>query len=584
MLNFLKRYAAKYWGYYVIGLAMLLATNYLATVIPLHIKDVINLYEAGKGDQINTTLGWLVVLAVLLAITRSFSRIWIFIPGRYIEFDIRKDLYLTFLTLSSTYFRKEKIGDLMSRLVNDIQNLRLTAAMGFLHIFNTAFIFTFVIYHMFRIDIPLTLILMAPIPLVLLSIKSFVKKMYLYTQTNQQSLSQLTDFIVESLTGLTTVKSNGAEALFYQHFLSINEEYLAINIKLARIRSIIFPFIGIIGSIGHIILLLIGGFHIIDGRMSIGDFVAFISYLSLLAWPIASLAWIINILQRGRVSWTRISEILSQVPDIKDTDTTDPTLTITEPPSLEIRDLTFTYPSQDDTSKEPTLSHISLTLKPRQKIGIFGPVGCGKTTLINLLARLEKAPENSVFVNDIPIERYGLDNYRKAISYVSQTPFLFSNTISENIAFAENTPVTDQQLPAIEKSATRAEVWHDISMFPKKLDTLIGEKGIVLSGGQKSRIALARAFYKQCQLLILDDVLSAVDHKTEHHLINEINALDVTTLIISQRVSALETCDKIIVLNKGKIVDQGTHAELLSRENSYKHTWQYQKLVTNNDT
>ncbi len=570
MLEFIKRYTLKYWPYYLSGLVALIITNYIATVIPLKIQLAIDLLVQKQPFMgIKQTLISIIGLAIILAISRTLSRVLIFIPGRKVEYDLRNDLFEHLLSLSASYYRSEKVGDLMSRMINDLQSLRATAALGYLHIINTIMIYTIVIIQMMRINPSLTFWIVIPIPLMMLFIGTFVKHMYKSIAACQKELGEITNFFIEMLSNIKIIKTAVAENAIISQFHERNQSYYEKNIRLAKIRSGMFPFIGIIGSIGHLILLLVGGKLIIEGSLTIGQFVALGSYIALLAWPTASLAWIINIIQRGKVSWERIYAILNT-----ESDFVGATLISTDQtPVVSLSNLSFSY----DKTTTPSIQNLSLRIQPGQIIGFFGPSGSGKSTIARILAGLEHPDPKMMLINDTCIQDCDIDSYRQHVSYVSQQAFLFSASVLENITF-HPTVDTLENVKSVTQSACLDK---DIQRFQDTYKTPVGEKGVILSGGQKSRLALARAFYKNNRILILDDVLSAVDHDTEQLMIANIlkrKQAQQTVVLISHRISALTDCDTIYVLNEGKLIDEGTHEELTAKEGLYKHTYQYQKM------
>ena len=424
MWQFVKNYTFKYWKHYLLGFIALMITNYVATIIPLKIKEAIDFIEEPERftEGLKPIILSIISLSLILAATRSLSRIFIFIPGRNIEYDLRNNLYKHLLTLSSDYFQKEKVGDVMSRLINDIQSLRAMSALGFLHILNTIMIYIFVISQMMTIHLPLTLYIIAPIPIIMILVKGFVTKFYVYIRKNQRALGALTDTFLETIASIQVIKSYGSETSFHHALQKPNNEYLNLNMTLAKIRSILFPFIGSSGSIGHLILLVVGGHLIIQDHLSLGEFTAFLGYIILLTWPTAALAWIINIIQRGRVSLDRLNHIFEYKPLIIDKANINLNKTIDHSPSITVENLTYSYPN----SNKPSLIDINFSIKPSQSLGIFGTTGSGKTTLANLLARVENIPTNTYFINDIECSQWSIQALREGISYVPQNPFLFS--------------------------------------------------------------------------------------------------------------------------------------------------------------
>ncbi len=570
MLQFIRRYVLVYWPYYCAGFFALIATNYVATVIPLYIQEAVDLLaDKGDFDYIQPFLLKIIGFACLLAIVRTLSRVLIFFPGRFVEYDLRDSLFSHLLGLSETFYQKQKIGDLISRMINDVQSLRATAALGFLHIINTIMIYSFVIVQMTHIHPGLTFWVVLPIPLAMGFVGFFVKYMYLYTYQCQQALGDITNFFVEMFSNIKVIKTSVAEEAVLTLFHQKNDDYVFKNIQLAKVRAGMFPFIGIIGSIGSFVLLLLGGKLIINSALTVGEFVAMGTYIGLLAWPTASLAWIINIIQRGKAAWSRLADILDETNDFKGE------LAIDESDSLfpiTCQHLSYVY---DDTT-DPVLKDINITIQKGQVIGFFGPSGSGKSTLINILSGSKKVADEQVMIGGRCLNTLSISAYQAYVSAVSQNPFLFSASIHDNISFFSD---HDESLRLLTDQAC---VTDDITRFPAGFNTLIGEKGVVLSGGQRSRVALARAFYKSSSLLLLDDIVSAVDHDTEQQMIANIMAAKLpeqALVMVSHRVSALLACDCIYVFQNGSIIDAGTHDELIKKEGLYAYTWRYQKLV-----
>ena len=571
MWSFIKQYPSTYWRWYLIGFIALILTTFITTLIPIEIMHIV--------DAINQEKSWgilkpiiikLILLASGLAVVRTLSRILIFTPGRYVEYDLRKEIHAHLLTLPPSFFRVHTIGDTMSRMINDIQSLRLMSAFGFLHIINTTMIYSLVVVQMLAIHPMLTLWVLMPIPFALLVIRFFVKRLYKYIKASQEQLGSITDFFVESVANMGLIKTYTAEARIIHEMQKDNVRYRDTQIGLASIRSTMFPFIATIGSIGQIILLYQGGHYVINGQISIGELVAFSTYLVLLAWPTAALSWIINIIQRGIASLNRVQDILATAPHPQLNAATKSTLTA--PPMITVKQLCFTY----EQSPEPVLSDISFTIKPGQRLGIFGATGSGKTTLANLVSLIEPTQTNTIFYDDVDVTSTSVTDLRAGISVVPQKRFLFSSSILNNVAFSMPSLPTE----AAADAAKRACVLDDIGAFPNQWDTLVGEKGIMLSGGQQHRLAMARAYAAEHQVLILDDVLSSVDHDTEKQMIDALynDTNHPTTIIIAHRISAISACDHIIVLDSGTIIDEGTHDELILKDGPYKATWHYQQM------
>mgnify|MGYP006418302993 CR=1 FL=1 len=575
MWKFINQYVKKYWLIYSCGFIALTATNLAAVRIPLEIKAIIDGLKTNDQSDLKRFFLVIVGLAAIIFISRTLSRLFFFIPGRNVEFDIRNDLYKHLIRLSPRFYKENKVGDLMSRLVNDLSGIRVFVALAALHIFNTTISYIFVFSEMIKISLPLTLYVIAPIPLAMFGIRFLVKKLFIYMVRYQKLLGEVTDKIVEALSNIHLIKSYGIEDSTLSMFKEKNEEFLENGINLAKYRSSMFPFIGIIGSLGQCILFFVGGLWIIKDQLTIGDFTAMSLFLAQIVWPTASLAWIINIIQRGRTSLKRVNKILDEPEYYRPEDKQNIDI---DNNAMSVKNLTFSFPD----SKTPALNDVSFDIPKHSSIGFFGPTGCGKTTLAKILAGLETPPKNSVFLNYQDITSIPIATYWGLISYVPQLSFLFSDTITENIGYA-NQKFESPNKDIIEKLSKASSVYNDVMAFPDDFETIIGEKGIILSGGQKKRISLARALYKKHSILILDDHLSAVDHKTEHFINKAIYELELKTkIVVSHRISALVDCDNILVLENGKIVNQGSHKELIKKEGLYKDTWLYQQVEEQN--
>ncbi len=575
MLSFIKKYPLTYWPWYLCGLIALILTTFITTLIPIEIMKIIDAINQNQlWQELKPMVIRLILLASMLAIVRTLSRILIFTPGRYVEYTLRKEIHSHLLTISPHFFRKHTIGDTMSRMINDIQALRLMSAFGFLHIINTTMIYTLVIYQMINIHSQLTFWVLLPVPFALLTIRFFVKRLYKYIRLSQEKLGGITDFFVESVANISLIKTFNAESRILNEMQKDNVDYREIQIKLARIRSTMFPFIATIGSIGQIILFYQGGHYIMLGTLTIGELVAFSTYLALLAWPTAAFSWIINIIQRGMASLKRIQEILNTPAHPQFFSTSN--LIIDSPPKIEVKNLSFKYDSSDTN----VLQNISFSIRSGEQLGIFGPTGSGKTTLANLIALIEPTTSDAIFYNGTDVTSVNVNQLRSTIALVPQKRFLFSTSIFNNVVFSDPTLSKTLALEAAE----RACVLGDIESFPNDWETLVGEKGIILSGGQQHRLGMARGYASKHHVLILDDVLSSVDHKTEKEMIQSMFLNNnQTTIIIAHRISALKECDQIIVLDQGKIIQSGSHEQLISMNGPYKATWQYQQMEANLD-
>ena len=565
MWSFIKNYPRKYWHYYSVGLVLLVITNIVTTQIPMQIQAILDtLLSNSSQADIQKMIVILVALAATLALSRALSRISFFVPGRLVERDIRSDVYQKLMHQPDMFFQKHTKGDLMSRIINDIQNLRLGAALGLLHIVNTTMMYSFVLYRMLHIDVALSLAIVIPVPIVMFLVRGLVSKLYILTRESQSILGKVTQNIVNGFQSIAMIKAYHIQEPIEAHVHANTQRLKDINVSLARVRSLMFPAIASLASFGHVILFSLGSFALLENRLTIGEFVAMSSFITLLAWPTASLAWIISILQRGRASWERLSDIL-EAPVLK---------SILQnkhisPTSLELKNVQLKL-------GKTGLNNISFQIKAGESLGIFGPTGSGKSLLVQVLTGQTPHSTGQLLLDKQDISHTSCIERSNWISVVSQRPFLFSETVDRNIAYAKELEIRNSQ-----ESAKLAAVDEDIQDFIKQYETMIGEKGILLSGGQKLRLTLARAFHRSSSILILDDPLASVDADTQDNIITHLFSLKnrPTLILSSHRISALKQCDSIIILEKGCITYQGNHETLLKTCKYYQKSWAYQQHV-----
>ena len=569
MWLFIKTYPLKYWHWYLFGVASLVLTTFITTLIPLEIMTIIDaIHQQTEWAILKSSIIKLMLLASVLAIVRTLSRILIFTPGRYVEYDLRKKIHAHLLTLPPSFFRSHTIGDTMSRMINDIQALRLMSAFGLLHIVNTTMIYGLVIFQMMTIHKALTIWVLLPVPFALVIVRLFVKRLYKYIRQSQQQLGTITDFFVESVANIGAIKTYNAEHRILTEMQKENIQYRETQIGLARIRSSMFPFIATIGSIGQIILLYLGGQFVIQGALTIGELVAFSTYLALLAWPTAALSWIINIIQRGLASLTRIQDILTTPshPQFTLSSTTN----IIAPPHIKISNLNFSYASNESSS----LTNISLSIQSGQRLGIFGATGSGKSTLLNMIPRIYDPGSGKIEIDNQDIKGVNLASLREQISIVDQNTTLFDDTIFNNIKYAKP-HASDQEI----YNAARLSMCENfINKLPNGFNTIIGENGTRLSGGEKQRLSIARAFLKDSKIILLDEATSSLDSETEQQIQEALTELtfNKTTIVIAHRLSTILKSNKIFVLDKGNVIDVGEHKELLQNSKVYKNFYDRQ--------
>lgn len=508
------------------------------------------------------------ILAILHCVTRIFSRTLILNAARIIEFRIRNDLFHKLLHLDQNYFSFSRTGDILSRFSNDLTNVRMLTGFGAMSAINTVIIYSAAVSLMLRIHPWLTVWAIMPFPLMVFVVKKVSHRLFQRSLEAQEELALLSSLSEESVSAVRLIKSYCREEHFQSQFAHIAERYLHHNLRLARLRGLIIPVMASATGAGTLVVLFFGGRLVINGIISLGDFVAFSGYLTMLVWPTAVMGWILTLAQRGAASMSRLAAILKAETFVSDTDMAQPLKKIQT--AIEFRELSF---SHNDTQ---ILDRISFRVASGEKIGITGAVGSGKSTLIRMLPRLLPVADNMLFIDGQDINRITLSSLRSLIGYVPQEPFLFSRSIRENITYG----LSGYDEKIVTDAAEKAGFSDDIAKFSEGLDTLVGEKGVSLSGGQKQRLAIARALATAPSVLLLDDPLSAVDAGREEGILSELEQFyaNRTVLIVSQRISAFRDCDRVIVLDKGQIAEEGTPGELLEKGGLYAEMNRLQRL------
>ena len=565
MLPYLRRYR----GGLALGVLVMLTENLLGAAFPLVLARAIDTVLAG------TTLQILVLFAAgLLGIQAAKSvflylKRWILITiSRDIEYDLRQDLYEHLQRQSARFFSTWRIGDLMSRATNDLNAVRMMTGPAFMYITNAVAAFAFAIVAMMYLDWQLTLMLLAPMPVVAYIVSYFGREIHARFESIQSKLADLTSQVQENIAGVRLVRAFTQEKAEQEKFNRINQEYIDRNRLLIRIQAMFWPSLEGLVMMAFLLVLLLGGRAVLAGRISVGDFVAFMQYMFILTWPMIALGWVVNIIERGLASLGRLDKLLTAAPEITSHRVPDAPAQVRG--DIEFRNLSFRY------NGIPVLEDIDLRVRAGETLAIVGPTGSGKTTLINLIGRLYDAPPGSLLIDGRPITDYPLDALRRGIGYVPQETFLFSQTLGENIALGRPEASGEE----IAQAAEVAGLADDLDGFPKGYDTRVGERGVTLSGGQKQRTAIARAVLRDPQILVLDDALSSVDTVTEEEILRHLKDVmrDRTSIIISHRVSTVQHADQIVVLKDGRIVERGTHAQLLARDGYYYDLYQKQLL------
>jgi ATP-binding cassette subfamily B multidrug efflux pump len=508
----------------------------------------------------------ILVMALLRGLFLYFVRQTIIVMSRHVEFDLKNEIFEHYQTLPLSFYRRNNTGDLMNRISEDVSRVRMYIGPAIMYGLQLLTLFLMLIPYMFWINPELTWYALSPLPLLSLSIFLVNNKIERRSEEIQKSQSRLSTFVQEAFSGIRVLKSFNREHDSIGKFEKESDLYKKQSMKLTKVQSLFHPLIMALIGLSTILTVYSGSEQVINGNLTLGEIAEFIIYVNLLTWPVTSLGYTSSLVQRAEASQKRINEFLKTKTDI----TSEKNLVRELQGKVEFKDVTFTYP---DTGIK-ALKNISFTVNPGESLAIIGTTGSGKSTISNLILRLFDIGEGEVLIDDIPISHYDLTNLRSQIGYVPQDVFLFSDTISNNIAFG----LDQQEGEKVMQAAKDADVYENIAAFPLGFETRVGERGITLSGGQKQRVSIARAIVRNPKILMLDDALSAVDTKTENNILNSMKRImqNRTTIIISHRVSSAKLANRIIVLIDGKIAETGTHEELLSHEGLYRDLYEKQ--------
>lgn len=589
-LSFTKvgEYLRPYYGTLALGVAALIVVNGLAVLLREVIRSVVARLEelGGKPNPVTTPLstflsgfdpiesllwaaGLIMVIACLTWVIRMASRMWIFGVGRGVEYDLKQKIFDHLLVLPPSYFNQQSAGDIISIVTSDVENIRRLLGFALLSLADTFFAYGLTLPVMIGIDLRLSLLALMPYPFMMLLVRSFGSKMRDEQQVVQESIADVSTLLQEDLNNMALIKTYAQEENERRAFQQKNEELLEANLQMARTRNFLFPALGGIVGISLLIILGLGGGMIIDGSFELSSLITLILCVEDLTFPTALLGFTLTVIQRGQVSIDRVEGILAVPPAIID------------PPEpvnlnyqriegrLEVRNLSFTYPG----SKEVILQDISFTVNPGETLAIIGAIGAGKSTLANLIPRLQAVQPGTIFIDGIDITKMAVKDLRTIVTYVPQESFLFSLPILENIRYGK----PDATLSQVEYFAEQAHIQSEILYFPQKYDTLVGERGITLSGGQRQRTALARALLMDSPILVLDDALSSVDNQTATNILLNLPK-NKTVIFITHKLSAAMNCDRILLLDRGQIKALGTHQELLATSPIYNKLWQQYSL------
>ena len=569
-LNYLNKFFFKYRLRILIGILITIIARFFALVAPNLIGEsitIIDNYLSNGGDptiirkSLIKNISFIVGAAFLAGGFTFIMRQTLINVSRFIEFDLKNEIFQKYQDLDLSFYKKNRVGDLMNRISEDVSKVRMYVGPALMYSINTITLFIIIISYMLSIDVKLTLYTITPLPFLSIIIYKLSKKINIKSLRVQESLSKLTTVAQESFSGISIIKSYTIEDELNKHIDDISHETQTRHVDLAKFQAWFLPMMVLLIGLSNILVIYIGGNQFISGKIELGILAEFIIYVNMLTWPVATVGWVTSIVQQAEASQARINQFLKEKINVINKNSELKTIEGV----LEFNNVNFTY----DETNIKALSNISFRLEMGKSLGVIGPVGCGKSTLLELIVRNYDPQSGKILIDNTDLKSHNKNNIRDYISYVPQTTFLFSDTIKNNIRFGKNN-ASDSE---IKKYAKISCINDEIEEFPNKYNSILGERGINLSGGQKQRIALARALIKKPKILLLDDCLSAVDVKTEKEISNNLqnHSEDITKIIVSQRTSILKNCDRIIVMNNSEIIETGTHNELIKNTQGYYH-------------
>lgn len=577
-LQYLNKYFYKYKYRLLIGIIITICSNILQLEVPKFIKQSVNIAEDYRTGVVNdlavvkaqllTNILYIIGAALLAGFFTFLMRQMIIVTSRLIEFDLKNEIYSQYQKLSLNFYKKNRTGDLMSRISEDVSKVRMYFGPAIMYFMNMLVLFIVAIIKMYHIDPTLTKYTLLPLPILSVSIYILSSIIHKRSTIVQQFLSKLTASAQETFSGISIIKSYRIENKAIADFDYLSDEAKEKNINLYKANALFHPLMMLLIGLSNILVIYIGGLRYIAGEISLGVIAEFIMYVNMLTWPVAVVGWVTSIVQEAEASQKRINEFLKYKPEIVNNNENLSEIK----GNIEFKNVTFTY---DDTNIT-ALKNISFKLKQGETLAILGNTGAGKSTIINLIARLYDVEKGEILIDGINIKNVNLNNLRQSIGFVPQDAFLFSDTIKNNIKFGDIN-ASDE---TIEQAAKNAYIHHNIVEFNNEYNTYVGERGVTLSGGQKQRISIARAIIKNPKILIFDDCLSAVDTETEEIILNNLYKVskNKTTIIVTHRISSIKNADTILVLENGQIIQQGTHNELINTDGYYKELFEQQLL------
>lgn len=570
-LKYVNKYFLKYKWLLILGVIITIGARIFMLFTPRYVGESTNVIEkyidgtiTDASEVKSELLTYILIIlgaSALSALLTFFMRQTFIVVSRRIEFDMKNEIYEQYQNLSLNFYKRNRTGDLMNRISDDVSKVRMYTGPALMYGVMTVTLFVVAVTYMLNIAPMLTLYALVPLPVLSVAIYKLSVAINKRSTIVQQVLSKLNTYTQESFSGIAVIKSYGMEGLINKDFKDLAIESKDKNINLVKVQAFFFPLMALLIGISNLIVVYVGGQQYINGEIeNLGTIVEFLLYVNLLTWPVASVGWITSMVQQAAASQKRINDFLDEVPSIQNKGSLQKELK----GKIEFRNVSFTY---EDTNIQ-ALKDISFTIEAGKTLAIIGKTGSGKSTILELVGRLYDTSEGEILIDNQPITSYDLNFYRKQLGYVPQDAFLFSDSIRENIKFGK-ADATDEE---VIEAAKNAAVHKNIVGFHKQYDTILGERGITLSGGQKQRVSIARAIIKNPNIVLFDDCLSAVDTETEEEIFAKLQEVskEKTALVVSHRVSSAKTADKIIVLDDGKILQEGTHEELYNQVGYYK--------------
>lgn len=585
-LAYLNQYFYKYRWRFIPGILFVIISNIFG-VLPAQVIRVafdlvtenIAIYRLYDGfnhqnviyDIFGSSLLLFGIIVLLLSLLRGlflfFMRQTLILMSRHIEYDLKNAIYNHYQQLSLAFYRRHSTGDLMNRATEDVSRVRMYVGPGIMYTVNTIVLFILVIYAMMTVNVRLALFSVLPLPILAFTIYYVNSIINFRSEKIQQRLSGLSSFVQETFSGIRVIKSYVREDFVRQSFANESENYKVHSMALVKVQALFYPLMLLLIGLSNVIIMYVGGVEVMKGTVTPGNIAEFIVYLNQLTFPVMALGWVTSLIQRAAASQKRINEFLHEVPEIRSEGAPHAVKG-----HIVFDNVSFTYP---DTGIQ-ALQNVSFIAKPGEMVAIIGRTGSGKSTIANLIMRMYDSTSGNIRIDNQLLNRLELNNYRSQVGFVPQEVFLFSDTIANNIAFSAD----KLDMPAVEQAAKDAAVYGNIIEFDEGFNTMIGERGITLSGGQKQRVSIARAIFKQPQILIFDDCLSAVDTRTEEEILNNMGHImnGKTSIIIAHRISTIKNADQILVIDQGRIIEQGTHQSLMDNKGAYFDLYEKQLL------